>query len=126
MAEASRARFFAGLLVPFDLGLPSFISECGFGGIRKRAPISRLAPSTPFVLSMVITSFVLGRGLPDHRRTAEYLGHLNVAWASVEYCMFGLLSILCNTPLPLARGLFYSQRTTRARIDLILAVHRSY
>jgi hypothetical protein len=42
LAEASEARFRAGLLAGFALGLLSFISECGFGGIRRSAPISCL------------------------------------------------------------------------------------
>jgi hypothetical protein len=38
-------RVFGGFVLP-ALGLPSFISECGFGAIRKSAPMRRLVCST--------------------------------------------------------------------------------
>ena len=38
MVEAPRPRFLAGRSTRFDLGLPSLISACGFGGIRSSAP----------------------------------------------------------------------------------------
>lgn len=51
LVEAAPDRFFAGLLAGFTLGLSSFISECGFGGIRKSAPTSAIA----FLLSLRVS-----------------------------------------------------------------------
>jgi hypothetical protein len=61
-------------------------------------------------------------GLADLPRHAEQLGHLSVAWASLEFRLFCLFWVLSGAPLPLAQAIFYSQRTTRARLDIILAV----
>src|SRR5262249_36249292 len=46
---------------------------------------------------------------------------LNVAWSAVEFRMFMLFYLFSGASLPLARAMFYSQRTTRARIDIVLA-----
>jgi hypothetical protein len=66
--------------------------------------------------------FTLRAGISDHPILAQELGNLNVAWSALEYRVFGLFEILCGLPIPLARSIYFSQRTTRGRIELVLAI----
>jgi hypothetical protein len=67
-------------------------------------------------------NFFLRAGLSDHPVLAEELGQLNVAWSALEYRIFGLFEILTGLPVPVAKAIYYSQRTTYARIELVSAV----
>jgi len=60
--------------------------------------------------------------LKNAPKIAEQLGHLCVVWAAVEYRLFRVFCLLSDLPIPMARVLFYAQRTTRARIDAVLAI----
>jgi hypothetical protein len=51
---------------------------------------------------------------------AKELGHMCVAWASLEFRMFCLFNRLSDLPVALARASFYSHRSTRDRGELIL------
>ena len=66
--------------------------------------------------------FVVRVGLSDNPSVAAEIGHLTVAWACVEFRLYHLFQVLTGLPPPLARSIYYSQRTTRARLDLVLAV----
>jgi hypothetical protein len=66
--------------------------------------------------------FVVRVGLSDYPDMAAEIGHLTVAWACVEFRIYHLFETLTGLPPPLARSIYYSQRTTRARLDLVLAV----
>jgi hypothetical protein len=55
-------------------------------------------------------------------KIAEAIGHLNVAWSAVELRLFTIFELLTGFRSPLGRAIFFSQRTTRARLDLVLAV----
>jgi hypothetical protein len=61
-------------------------------------------------------------GLYDNPKIAEALGELNVAWAGLEFRIFGLFVLISKVPMPIARAVFFSLRTTRARLDLLQAV----
>jgi len=67
-------------------------------------------------------TFVMRRGLADNPALADELGNLNVAWAALEFKIFRLFEVLTQLPIPLARAIYYSQRTTAARIELVQAV----
>jgi len=60
--------------------------------------------------------------LKNAPKIAEQIGQLCVIWAAVEYRLFRIFCLLSDMPIPLARAIFYSQRTTRARIDAVLAI----
>jgi hypothetical protein len=66
--------------------------------------------------------FLVRSGLADNPSLAAELGQLNVAWAALELRMFHLFEVLTGLSVPLARAIYYSQRTTRARSELIQAV----
>lgn len=55
-------------------------------------------------------------------KIAGEIGQLCVIWAAVEYNIFRIFCLLTDLPIPLARAIFYSQRTTRTRIDAVFAV----
>ncbi len=61
-------------------------------------------------------------GLVDHPKLAAALGDLNVAWSALELRLYGIFELLGGTSVPIARGIFYSLRTTRAKIELLQAV----
>jgi hypothetical protein len=69
-----------------------------------------------------MTDIRLRLSLFDHPKIAEEIGELNVAWAAVEFRMFIIFFLLSGTSVQIARAIFYSLRTTRARIELVLAV----
>jgi hypothetical protein len=60
--------------------------------------------------------------LKNAPKIAEQIGHLCVIWAAMEFRLFRIFCLLSDLPIPLARSMFYSQRTTRARIDAVLAI----
>ncbi len=60
--------------------------------------------------------------LKNAPKIAGQIGQLCVVWSAVEYRLFRIFCLLSDMPIPLARALFYSQRTTRARIDAVLAI----
>ncbi len=97
MAEASPARFFRGLLAGLALGLPNFISECGFGGIRKSAPINRRASP----MSSEWDFFeAIGYKSPDDPKMKEVvayymaLGAFMHAWAFWEYTLDACIAVI--------------------------------
>jgi hypothetical protein len=51
---------------------------------------------------------------------AEELGHMCVAWASLEWRLFCLFSRLSDLPVALARASFYTHHSTRNRTALVL------
>jgi hypothetical protein len=65
---------------------------------------------------------LLREGLRDAPKISEQIGHLSVAWAHLEFRVFCIFSLLSGMPTSLARAIFYSQRTTRARLDILLAI----
>jgi hypothetical protein len=85
LAEAPRTRFWRGLLIGFAIGLLSFISECGFGGIRRSAPISRLASRGSLFMSdsqprnLTPQELLVQRALLAHA-----VGYCLAAWSGVE------------------------------------------
>lgn len=66
--------------------------------------------------------FIVRAGLADNPALAAELGELSVAWSSIEFAVYKIFEILTDLPPPLARAIFYSQRTTAARLDLARAV----
>jgi hypothetical protein len=97
------------------LGLLSFISECGFGGIRKSAPIRRL------VVSRSVGVFVMSTQIPldNAPRHAQAIGRLVGHWAIVEnhlVLLFGYLASLDHIKAQLIYQNFVSQS---AKIDMI-------
>jgi hypothetical protein len=60
--------------------------------------------------------------LRDVPKVAEQIGQLSAAWSALEFRLFALFALFSGAPLPLARAMFYSQRTTRARLDILLAI----
>jgi hypothetical protein len=94
---------------------------------RHTHQCSHYTPSSYSLLSwessiMRQESLFIRNDLGDFPQIAEQIGHLNVAWAHVEFRVFFLFWLLSGTTMPLARAIFYSQRTTRARLDMTLAV----
>ncbi|HMK80484.1 MAG TPA: hypothetical protein VK438_12585 [Xanthobacteraceae bacterium] len=63
-------------------------------------------------------------GLSDNPALAEEIGNLNVAWATLELRVFQIFLILTNLPVPVARAIYYSLRTTASRLELTTAVAR--
>jgi|HubBroStandDraft_1064217.scaffolds.fasta_scaffold446306_2 hypothetical protein len=55
-------------------------------------------------------------------KIAEQIGHMNAAWAAVEFRIFALFCLLSDTPIPIARAAFYSQMSTGGRIAILKAV----
>lgn len=53
---------------------------------------------------------------------AAELGHMCVAWASVEWRVFAFYVAITGIPVALARATFYSHFNTRGRIELLKAV----
>ena len=66
----SLGRFLLGFLIGFALDLPIFISECGFGGIRKSAAIKRFVTAIS-ESDFVICEFPRQRVLPFTVSEAE-------------------------------------------------------
>lgn len=66
--------------------------------------------------------YLVRNDLGDNPALANELGHLNVAWAAMELRIFYLFEVLTGLPVPVARAIYYSLRTTRARIELVQAV----
>src|SRR5271170_590692 len=59
--------------------------------------------------------------LKNAPKIAEQVGQLSVAWAALEFRIFALFILFSGMSVPLARAIFYSQRTTRGRIEIVLA-----
>jgi hypothetical protein len=53
---------------------------------------------------------------------ATELGHMCVAWASLEWRIFAFYVAITGIPVALARATFYSHFNTRGRIELLKAV----
>jgi hypothetical protein len=53
---------------------------------------------------------------------AAELGHMCVAWASLEWRIFAFYVAITGIPVALARATFYSHFNTRGRIELLKAV----
>jgi hypothetical protein len=73
---------------PTVVFLRNFISECGFGGIRKSAPIKRLVCSTPLSAGFVMSE------LSRDERFLICIGTLAVAWATTELLLDALIGTL--------------------------------
>lgn len=56
---------------------------------------------------------------------ATELGHMNAAWAALEFTMFRLFFRTTGMPTRLAQAIFYSQRTTHARLTILNAAYQS-
>ncbi len=65
--------------------------------------------------------FSLYLGLPN-KEFAQQLGQLTVAWAALEFAVFRLFEVMTGLPVPMARSIYYSARTTSARLDLVRSV----
>src|SRR5580700_11398979 len=67
-------------LFGFLLRLPSFMSSCGFGGWRTRAPISRLVSSRSS-RAFVMANF---ENLDPHTRCFALVGQFLQSWSVME------------------------------------------
>ncbi|MCP2207457.1 hypothetical protein [Bradyrhizobium diazoefficiens] len=65
--------------------------------------------------------FNLYLGLPN-KEFAQQLGQLTVAWAALEFAVFRLFEVMTGLPVPMARSIYYSARTTAARLELVRSV----
>jgi hypothetical protein len=59
----------------------------------------------------------------DNEAVLLKIGEMCVAWAALEYVLFRLFYYMSGLPTPVARSIFYSQNTNRARINLLHATY---
>ncbi len=93
--------------------------------MRPSAAIMRLVSSRSFSRELLIMRdepFLIRNDLRDLPKIAEEIGHLNVAWAHVELRVFFLFWLLTGAQMPVARAIFYSLRTTHARLEMVQAI----
>lgn len=69
----------------------------------------------------VARDFSLYLGLPN-KEFAQQIGQLTVAWAALEFAVFRLFEVMTGLPVPMARSIYYSARTTAARLELVRSV----
>jgi hypothetical protein len=113
-------------LAAFVLGLCSFISECGFGGIRKSAPINHVIALRASASGFFDTAALpMADNLPDESNTAK----LQVAraqaieqYAQLESSLALLFASLLGTTDQTGSIVFFAIVNTRSRNSILASL----
>jgi hypothetical protein len=103
-------------LTGFVLALPNFISECGFGGIRKSAPMRRFVSSRVFVEDDMAES-----GLDNDYKLA--LGELVIETSKLESTLTEVIAALARIDLIDALVLVHPAPFAQ-KLDMLTALYR--